>query len=234
MNKNRYITVSSLLFLFFIIGIQMMTGCKKQESEIFFGKNSIYFPNENGQDTLRFSFSHYPGTDKFDAEFQVILIGDLLTEDKEYKIRIVDTLTTALPTEYKIISSKFRAGLPSDSLYVQFFRSERMKTQEVKVVFEIEGNDNFDPGYFDRQTIQIVWDAIESQPAWWTKNITDTYLGVYSSKKLETFIKATGVTMISADMEIWEKTNLCRQTHAYILANGITEEDGSPMIIVRY
>ncbi|MEG0500416.1 MAG: DUF4843 domain-containing protein [Rikenellaceae bacterium] len=230
MNKNRYIAISALFFLFSIFGTQTITSCKKIEAEVFNGKNALYFPNEEKKNSLNFSFSHYPGIDKVTAKFEMALIGNFLKEDKEYKIKVVDSLTTADKSEYKLLTSKFKAGSEKDTLMIELTNTPRLETQEVKVVFAIEENENFNIGYFNKLTVEVTFNAIQSQPAWWNDDIIDTYLGDFSIEKLSTFITATGLTTLEG-MESWEMRKQCLIVKDYIAKENITEKDGSPMVI---
>lgn len=68
---------------------------KRRCRKIFFSKATI-FPKENGQDTVNISFSHYPGQNTVKVPFVLSLIGPTPSEDLEYKVSVVDSLTTAI------------------------------------------------------------------------------------------------------------------------------------------
>ena len=76
--------------------------------------------------------------------------------------------------------------------------------------------------------------GIISQPDWWNQDFADAFLGTYSNKKYEEFIKATGVSDLS-EMDNSEISALCREFVYYLReqrdkGNEIREEDGSSML----
>ena len=48
------------------------------------------------------------------------------------------------------------------------------------------------------EKIKIVFNNVVSKPEWWTTQVTRVYLGTYSRKKYEEFVKCTGVTNFGA------------------------------------
>ncbi|MFR7877602.1 MAG: DUF4843 domain-containing protein [Butyricimonas paravirosa] len=52
-------------------------------------------------DTVNYSFSHYVGVEDIEHQFKINLIGNLLEEDAEYKVIVVDSLTTATKTNIR-------------------------------------------------------------------------------------------------------------------------------------
>ena len=61
-------------------------------------------------DTVQYSFSHYVGAEDLEHRFKVNLIGNLLEEDMEYRVIVVDSLTTATKDQYTIKDPVFRKG----------------------------------------------------------------------------------------------------------------------------
>lgn len=233
MKRNKTIQCSIIFSMFLMLGLQVVTGCKTSDAELYSTGNALFFPNENRQDTLNISFAHYPDKNAITAEFKLALIGKILDQEKEYKVKVVDSLTTATPDEYHLHKLIFRAGEIEDLFKVDLIKSARMSTQRVKVVFQIEENENFRKGYFNKLTVQAVYHSIVGQPLWWDASIVRSYLGVFSQEKFEAFYWATGESSLE-NFESWEKRNFCLLTKAYIAENGITEADGSPMIIPCY
>lgn len=233
MKRNRTIQCSIIFSIFLMLGLQIITGCKTSDAELYSTGNALFFQNEEREDTLNVSFAHYPDKNVITAEFRLALIGKILDQEKEYKVKVVDSLTTATPDEYHLHKLIFRAGEIEDLFKVDLIKSDRMSTQEVKVVFEIEENENFRKGYFNKLTVQAVYHSIVRQPLWWGASIVRTYLGTFSQEKFEAFYRATGETSLE-NFEPWEKRKLCLDTKAYIAENGIIEADGSPMIIPCY
>ena len=71
-------------------------SCSKEDVERFSSQRQLFFPNENGQDTVNISFSHYPGQNTVKVPFVLSLIGPTPSEDLEYKVSVVDSLTLLL------------------------------------------------------------------------------------------------------------------------------------------
>ena len=75
-------------------------ACNTEEIEVYSSSRYLFFPDSaKGLDSVAFSFSHYPGETTHDASLHVALIGLPATENLQYKLEVVDSLTTALPED---------------------------------------------------------------------------------------------------------------------------------------
>lgn len=233
--KNR-----TLLLLTCTLSLMQLTGCKEADSITFNEKHALYFPTRDaitmkyGIDSSYVSFFHNPGKEEMSIPFVVNLIGDILKEDKEYKLEIIDSMTTAQINEYKLPEKLiFRKGRSVDTLYVKIFKTSRLSTSDARVAFRVVENENFRPGYYNMLRVKARFDNIVSVPPWWDKMITFVYMGEFSVAKYELFINLSGKINIEG-LEAWELRKICLEMKDYIIKNGITEEDGSPMEIACY
>ena len=198
-----------------------LVSCDKQEIETYHANRSLFFERwkqtsataRERIDTVGYSFSHYVGETELTHEFQIKLIGALLEEDTEYRVSVVDSLTTATGDQY---------SLPS------------LKDKQVYLTLRLVANENFGLGYTGYSDVKIRFNDQEVIPLWWTQEVTDAYLGKYSFKKLETIIAANEGFSTFEGLSDTEKRKIALKTKAYILANNIKEENGDPMEIPMY
>ena len=216
-------------------------SCSKEDVERFSSQRQLFFPNENGQDTVNISFSHYPGQNTVKVPFVLSLIGPTPSEDLEYKVSVVDSLTPAITGDYELPTSPiFRKERTSDTLWITLHK-EKLEEKSYLLKIQIEGNSNFIAGYHDKQQAQLRYNNIISCPLWWDEVIETEYLGIYSKEKYDAFILVTGEVSLE-NKEPWEKRELCLQLKKAIEAsladddpnNDIKEANGSPMIIPCY
>ena len=236
MIKNKIIIIVLTLF----VGLNFL-NCSTSNIETFGSKASLYFPKyvyTSDQyvriDTAFTSFSFYPGIEEITVPFKISLVGKILNEDKEYKVVVVDSLTTAKVGQYAFDEKlTFRRKVVEDSLCVKIFKSKLAENEEVVLTLRLIENENFTLGYNDKRDIKLRFNNAISKPTWWDKSIEESFFGVYSYKKFQTIIEATAVSSIEglapSDIRI-----LVLKTKDYIEDNNITEEDGSKMILTGY
>ncbi|MDE6451932.1 MAG: DUF4843 domain-containing protein, partial [Odoribacter sp.] len=82
--------------LFFLFG-----ACSTHTTEFYEGNRYLCFDNEKGADTAFVSFSNYPGTLSHEVAFRVVLTGELTETDLEYRLEMVDSLTTAALSDFE-------------------------------------------------------------------------------------------------------------------------------------
>lgn len=209
-------------------------GCNKAEIENYTSKDKLWFTqvdnNKDSVGTLTRSFSHFPGAKTLRVPFEVTLIGAIADHDREYKVVVVDSLTTAVAGEYEVDPTIFRAGRPVDTMWVTLHKTPRMDNMKVKLTLHFIENDAFTTGYTGRLSATINFNNITSRPDWWTEAITLSYFGPYSKEKFEAFYTCTGVNTIEG-LEPSELRKLLLYFKKYIADNNITEADGSEMVI---
>lgn len=222
---KRYILLGIWPILFF--------SCQEKDIAGYSGDRYLYFtPFEEGQDSLLVSFFNYPGKDRVEAKFEINLVGEVTKADLPYRVAAVDSVTTAPAANYKLPETVFRKGRVSDTLVVTLIKTDGLK-ENVTIGLQIEPNAHFVQGVAGMRRLKIVLNNIPSQPLWWKGDIIKVYLGKYSAKKYQEFVLCTGVNDLTNVSAGW-KREYALQFKAYIAQNGITEEDGSPMVVPIY
>ena len=195
----------SLLFAM-ALGVAF-ASCSEKEVPLYDTDNANFIefvaPTE---DTASFSFMFHPEVaagGAYDLAIPVKILGQAKNVDREYKVIVVDSLTSATEGKHFSMPEKFvfRAGLFVDTLFVKLYRTADLKTDVVSLGVRIENSKDFFAGQVDfRESIWFINDSF-AQPAWWTTYATDRYnsveyifLGEYSDKKYELLIQVTGVS----------------------------------------
>lgn len=221
----------------------LLFGCAEQEIETYKADRFLFFERwkkissteQVRIDTVGYSFSHYVGETELVHDFQINLIGGLPEEDKEYRVIVVDSLTTALPEQYFIPEPPiFHKGQSTDVLSVVMYKKPSLKDKEVFLTLRLVENENFGLGYVTYTDVRLRFNDMKVRPLWWTDEIEDAYLGTYSYKKLETIIAANEGFTTFDGLSDTEKRKVALNTKAYIKLHGITEDDDSPMEIPMY
>ncbi|MCR9013146.1 DUF4843 domain-containing protein [Gabonibacter chumensis] len=224
---KKYISICLIL-------TAILWACNTEEVPLYETQRYLFFPDSaKGLDSCYFSFSHYPGKTEKEVTFYVALTGDTLAEPLEYKLRVVDTLTTALPQDYVLPTRlTFAAGKTIDVLKITCKNTrEELKTQKVYVTFVLEPNENFKPSLYNQQKIRIIFDNISSAPLWWSGELERYVLGEYSPKKFECFILANEGLNDLTGMSLSEAREYAMKLKQYCIDNNIMEEDNkTPMV----
>ncbi len=239
---KNIIKILPILALLFTI-----KSCKESDTILFNDDNYIYFdrvdPDTNNRiDTVKYSFSHFPTADEIVHYFKVSLIGNLLTEDREYEVEVLtgkdaDSVlyTTALEEHYTIQEQPvFRKNRTSDSLMVTLFKDKVPAGKEFYMTIRIIPNDYLGLGYFNYKDVKIRYNNIDEKPLWWNAEISATIFGEYSKEKLSTIIAANPGFESTEGMGLTEMRKIALNAKEYIAANNIKEADGSDMIIPIY
>ena len=224
----------------FVVAAMQLTSCQEDETLVFDTKPALYFPNYEKETSLRgidsayVSFFHNPGLNELTIPFKVSLVGQILKQDTEYRIEIIDSLTTAKSDEFELPEKLiFRKGVVADSLYVKVFKTARLNTTDARVTIKLIENDNFGLAYYDKLIVKLRFDNLVSKPTWWDNEIDYVYMGLFSPEKFTVFVKVSGQSNIDG-IEAWELRKICLDMKKYIADNGITEADGSEMEIAAY
>ena len=89
------------IYLFLTAMVLVLTACEKDQIGRYDLGSYVYFTQK--ETVLQsFSFSYYPGLTTHSLEFEVNLMGDLLTEDKTFELYIDTEKTTATPEMYEL------------------------------------------------------------------------------------------------------------------------------------
>lgn len=222
-------------------------SCSKQEVPVFSGDDTYvyfkrYIKDEEGKnvrvDTVQMSFSHYYGVSEYTQNFYLGLVGQIPDRDMEYAVEIVPDMTTAEPDQYSLPEKLvFRKGQTEDVLPVTVYKDKIAEGDERVLRIRLVESPDLKVAYSnptDSYTdIQLRFNNRIVKPTWWTTTIVKVFFGDYSYKKYTTIIMANeGIDpQAIGSMSSAELRNIALKTKEYIKENGITEEDGSPMII---
>lgn len=243
MNNNNTMRLFRSAALLFATAV-MIGSCSKSEVGTFRSQDRIWFTQKVSinyelvdVNDLNRTFALYPGMTSIEVPFQVNLMGDPADYDREFKVVTVDSLTTAVATEYEIKSSVLRANQTVDTLWVTLHKSARLDNEEVKLTLYMAENENFAPGYSDKLLVKVTFSNKTAKPDWWTDDMTQVYLGDYSEEKfvaLFTFMTTEcGIEDLNemTDMAPSALRKLLLRFRDYIADNNLTEADGSPIEI---
>lgn len=216
-----------------LLALCAVWACSTQEIETFTGDRYLYFPGHStGLDTANFTFFHYPGETFRELPFTIALTGELLDTPLEYRLIVVDSLTTADPKDYVLPTGlTFGADRETDELKIRInnVRPE-LQNKAFTVVFRIEANDHFGNGLIEFQQIRITFSDQRFKPLWWAGDVERILLGAYSESKYEHFILATGEGDL-AEKSLAEVRSLALRFKQYLVENNVMEDDGvTPMV----
>ena len=115
------------MLLFAMALVLAFSACSKEEVPLYDTENAnfIQFVNPN-TDTLELSFMFYPTVASgaaYDYAIPVQILGLAKDKDREYKVVVVDSLTTATEGKHFVMPEKtiFRAGLYQDTLFIKLY-----------------------------------------------------------------------------------------------------------------
>ena len=151
---KKHIIGTLLLGGWSLMMLTLLQSCDKQEVFSYESEHALFFERwkqvslseRYRLDTVNYSFSHYVGVEDIEHQFKINLIGNLLEEDAEYKVIVVDSLTTATEDQYTIKNPVFRKGRSSDSLTVVVHKTPVLKDKSVHLTLRLVENENFGLG----------------------------------------------------------------------------------------
>ncbi|MDO4770413.1 DUF4843 domain-containing protein [Porphyromonas sp.] len=245
-------------YIFTILSVLTLLStysCKEEDLLVFGEDKYLYFEKfwkdavapgtEKADSTSVTFFFAKPQDDKVYAELIVLLAGRPLEKDLKFKLKVVDNLTTALPSEYTIADSyTFRAKpvgarekMIQDTIKIQINRSERLNTLEkgYKLALAIQEEGEVKVGQTERSIaiLHITKDPV--RPLWWDREIEEGLLGRYSTKKYRLFLEnIPGADQINTNFIKDNPDKVRKMALAFkewLVKNPQTEEDGSPMTV---
>jgi hypothetical protein len=172
-----------------------LTGCQEDKIDLYHGDHYIRIIKNLTSDSTTVAFLLAPGATELDSMLIVETAGLAYPIEKLYKISVDKQLTTAIEGKHFKLPEKttFKAGQNRDTIPIKFCRTADMKDQSFRLVLRVEENENFKLGQIQYQyKVFLVHDKI-SQPAWWTTDVSYSYLGSYSDLKYQYFIDVTGI-----------------------------------------
>ncbi len=163
-----------------------VSSCKEDTLDVYNGDNYVhFFPNSSDkvEHSYNFALGKTTREDNFTVAVPIRLWGYLPERDFECMVSIVDSITTAKPSDYeKPLKTVFRKGYPSDTLFVTVNRKPQLlETDYVLGIHLDSASDGHVAAPSQYLTARIsVTDKIVVRPVWWE---TTNAFGVYSDIK---------------------------------------------------
>lgn len=201
--------MKNIFFLIAVLGGFFFSSCEEKDIPYFGTERFVYFDKF-------WKDASYPGTEKADstnitfyfvdenepgatADIIVVLAGRALEKDLNFKLKVVEDMTTALPAEYTINSSYVFRALPipdgasqiQDTIHIQLNKSERLNTLKdgYRLVLEIVPDNEVKVGQYERSRCIIRVTKDPSKPEWWNLEVDLNLLGTFSPKKYQLLLE---------------------------------------------
>lgn len=207
-------------------------GCSEDEIKPYHGGQYLYFSQlkEFGDEDFEVSFNNYPTSDAIIVKIGLGLVGKPFSTDTPYEVSVVaedeseDKIKNADQKNYHLPDNPmFKAGLSNDTLEVVLLKTEDLK-ENVKLCLKILPNEYFEGSIPEYEQIKIVFNNIISKPLWWTNDVTKLYLGTYSRKKYEEFVKCTNISDFGK-LSTAEKRQYALTFKYYIAVNNVMDKN---------
>jgi len=186
--------IKKIIYLLLFVGfIAAMNACSKDEIMIYNDADYVQFINYV-TDSSTCSFLASPNTNELEYPLVVEAIGSVSSSDREYKLGVVPEYTTAPSANYRLPDRfTMKAGKVIDTCYITMIKTPQISQQAVRLTLRVEETSAFKVGQTNKSAAIIYISNVISQPAWWTTNIINNFLGEYSDKKYKLFIEVTGI-----------------------------------------
>ncbi len=184
-------------YFILLLGLLSLFACKEDELELYKADNYLDFVQNSEKDSLSLSFFFHPGKDEIKIPLEIALTGDLLNEDKEFKLSIDES---SIATEDDVLFPEkfvFGANKTIDTVYFTLKKSAKLESDTCKLVLRIDDNNNFKRGIKEYSLRKIYFTSVVSKPLWWDVEIENIYLGEFTPAKYNLFCKVTGVSDLS-------------------------------------
>lgn len=177
------------------IAMSSLFGCKKNEQDAKF-KDVDRINLEGSQqelavaDSVNFSFAPYPSTiTSYNLTLVAKVGGTVADKDREIKIEVDASKTTADPSEYALPSSFIiKAGTVVSNIPIILKRSVRIASRSVKLTLKTVSNTEFQLG--QKSSFTFIWTDDVIRPSTWSNGF-QFYLGNYSKVKHRLILSST-------------------------------------------
>ena len=171
-------------------------GCSEDEIKPYHGGQYLYFSQlkEFGDEDFEVSFNNYPTSNAIIVKIGLGLIGKPFSIDTPYKVSVV----------------------------AEDESEDKIKNADQKN-YRLPDNPMFKAGLSNEQ-IKIIFNNIISKPLWWTNDVTKLYLGTYSRKKYEEFVKCTNISDFGK-LSTAEKRQYALTFKYYIAVNNVMDKN---------
>lgn len=169
----------------------VMTACNKSEILAPTDQRHIYivYPEEGNQ-VFNFSFVSTP-EESAQIAIPLKFAGRPLTEDLAFAVKVEPgntdtTLTEGEEYEFPELIFHKKNGF-EETIYITIHKTARMETGTYSLKFSLASNENFFATRTGSLEAELRVTALISQPSWWTKQVSDIYLGAYGDEKFKLF-----------------------------------------------
>lgn len=190
MKKIRFYTVALITLSVIIM------SCEKESLQPFKAQPAINFGEIENVNTVTYSFMVNPN-DEYLQEVPVNIMGDTANFDRDFQVEVVnDSNTTASPDQYKIVSSRVKAGEFSGKLVIQLLKSPVLDSTTVSVKVRIVDSKDFNAGNIESSEFIIKWTNKIVVPSW--SYFRYFFTSVASTAAYRLIIQTTGLTTLTA------------------------------------
>lgn len=174
-----------------IILLVCAVSCKIDEIDRFGQERYIHFEGADGKFEYGFSFLYAEGKEEHELLIPVKYAGRKYDEDKSFAVEVVAEQTTAKECEEFVLpeSIVFKGGTYDDSLRLVLKKTPRMNKEKLAIRLKLVTNDNFVAAMKNALVVDINVTNVIDRPTWWYGDVENFYLGEYSDKKFELFVK---------------------------------------------
>jgi len=184
-------------YILILLVFACLFSCNEDELLKYESGNYLNFVQHSDRDSVELSFFFHPGQDVIRVPIELALTGNLLKEDKEFKLSI-DESSTATADDFEFEEELvFKANKSLDTIYMNLKKTSKLSTDTCKLVLKIEENANFKKGVKEYLLRKIYFTSVVSKPEWWDDEITGTYLGEFSAAKYLLFCKVVKVNTLT-------------------------------------
>lgn len=183
--------------LIYCLTLCLAYGCN-QDLDLFDDHNYVSIDlekNAEGFSEYSYTFQYLPvDTEEAEISIPVSLAGRKSVENRNFSVRIVDSLTTAVAgTHYRLDTT--RNIIPEDSfkgdIYVKLLKTEDMSEISYTLGLEIVSNDHLK--YGDNRMVVITFSNRLERPEWWYTN-AQANIGYYTQRKLALWFEFWEIT----------------------------------------
>lgn len=151
-------------------------------------KRSIYFDQEERQDTVEFSFSFYAVDIKeYVYQIPVKVTGVPVTGEQTFAVEVLTGATAQVSTHYEWEEMKIPKGEVKGYLKVKLKRTADMMESPFYLHFRLMENENFRPLSDEETYCLSIADGILPEPHWWT--VGKSFLGEYKNDNYKLYQK---------------------------------------------
>ena len=156
-----------------------------------------------GSDSVSFSFVTQPGdASAFQLPVSIYIMGETIDRDREVKIAVDATQTTAQSKHYSLPAS---IVIPANEDVVIFpltlQRTDDLQQNTVRLVLRLEESADFKIGVKEQSRLIVKWNDILSKPNNW--NRLEEFFGTFSITKYRFMLNTIGVTEFDPDTMSW-------------------------------